>query len=123
MRMSVNALLITLTLVASDPGLSSEYGDAADHLRRAVLATPEVKERIKVLEGKAYNTGEELFGMEKEDWVYFMWAVPLTSGTLSTKPFRNFKTDMFGGVLRPEIEYKFTGDQRVNTMLIYQLEF
>lgn len=119
----VNAALITLTFISADPALSGDYGEAADHARRALMQTEAAKQTMKTLENRGLHIAEEYLGLSKDDWIYFTWTVPLSTGKISTKPFKNFKTMMLGGTLRPEIEYKFTGDQEFNSMLLYQMEF
>ena len=117
----INTVLITLTFVSSSPGLSHQYGEAADHARRALLEMKTVKEATKKLERKTIDGFEDFTGMTKEDLIYFAWAVPVVSGRISTKPFRNLKMDIGDGVIRPEVEYRFSGES--TAFLRYNMEF
>lgn len=110
--------LVAFTVwLSTTPSLSNDYGKAADHIRRALLEYDHVKHRVRVWENKALD----YTGLEKDDLTYVVWTIPLVSGRVSTKPFKNFCYEREDWVLRPEMEYKFQGQESFSGMLIFNL--
>lgn len=101
----IEIYLITLTAISASPSFSDDYREAADYARRAILEMPEVKERVKYLSGQAERTVLNYTGFDKKNLIYFTWAVPVATGKISSKPFKNFGWVEENWSVRPEIEY------------------
>ena len=98
---------------------ANDYDKALNYSRRALLEYQTIKTTVKNVSDIIENETQELTGLSKKDWIYFSIAIPIASGKISTKPFKNFKTELLGGNLRPEIEYQFTSDEKFNSMVVW----
>jgi hypothetical protein len=118
-----DAIVFSLFLVSASPSLGGDYGAAADTARRAYLLTEDgrnIKDRVDKY-GK-YIVHDYL-GLEKEDVIYVIWAVPLVSGRLSTKPFKGLRWKGKSWSLQPEVEYKLSGDNKFTGELVFNYTF
>lgn len=105
-----NFLLISFTVLSSSPGLTGTEREAFNMARKALLATAPVKKSLKVIEKKGKDSLYRYTGMDEKDLIYFSWALPVASGKISTKPFKKLGFHGKDWFIRPEIEYKFRGD-------------
>lgn len=103
-----NFLLVSFTVLSSAPGISGTESDALDAARRALLATDSVKQTVDYVGDKGKREILNFTGMEEENLIYFIWAVPIVSGKLSTKPFKKLGFHGKAWYVRPEIEYRFS---------------
>lgn len=102
--------------------LDPQYTTAADTTRRALLETyqlqSDIKELTKEAERQVYNTT----GLTPQEIAYAGYMYPIISGSISTKPFKNFKYEKDGVTLIPEIEYNYKQDT-VSANLIFVKSF
>jgi hypothetical protein len=111
-------------MVSSSPGLSGEYGPAADALRRQILVQPQVKVLVDHYTTKGDKILQEDLGIDKGDLIYGAIAVSLGKGIVSTKPFKKLAyRSSQGWTLRPEVEYTFKGQSNVSSELIMKWDF
>lgn len=117
-------IIILLTYIGNMSSFDSNYQNAFDTSRRALMEDKDTKKDIEVTTDKVEKWANRRLGVTKEDLVWAAYGAPLVTQTVSTKPFKNLKTTFYGFTVRPEIDYKFNGDpERFKGMLILIKEF
>jgi hypothetical protein len=86
-------------------GLDPTYERASDQARRALLETDMMKMEILHIQDDAEKKLFRYTGLDKNDLIYLAYAAPAFTGTLSTRPFKNFKLDTDYGTIRPQFTY------------------
>jgi hypothetical protein len=114
----VGKFLYLMTFIGS---LNPQFEAASDASRRALLETQMMKDEIKDLEIKADKTLNEI-GVDRDDFIYVVYAYPLFAGKFSTKPIKTFKYTTNDLTFRPELEYTFK-DHSYSTFLIMSKDF
>lgn len=109
--------IILLSLFATNPVLKDNYGMAADNARRALLMHPDVNKDLKEIEKASLKNIKRYTGLDKEDFVYAAYVMPIVMQNISTKPFPKFKYENDFFILRPELNYNLQNKQ-FNGMLI-----
>lgn len=116
------ALLVSLALLYSNPSFSNdEYGRAADFAQRAILQTEYGKKTSKRAEKQGKEILNNYLGLEEKDLVYFIWAVPMIQGGVSTRPLKNFSIRGDGWYIKPELDYRFTGEYSTQLNISWDL--
>lgn len=118
MRRMTDALILSLYLVSASPSLANTYGEAANTARRAYLLTESGKGFKDRIERKGKYFVHDYLGLDKEDAVYFIWAAPLITGSLSTRPLKNVGWKGENWTLRPEIEYRFNHQDKFTGTIV-----
>ena len=118
-----NSFIITLTMLSANPSYSGDYGAAADAARRAVMETPTMKKQVKRGEKYVKDSILPAISMTEAELAYLAWALPVASGKISTKPFKNLKLKTKSWTLRPELEYSFQGQEQFDGKLILNYEW
>lgn len=114
-----NIAFISLTVLSTNPSYSGEFGEAADAARRALMQTEMAKAQIKRAEKYAKKTVLPAIGMDEKDLIYFAWALPVASGRISTRPFKKLRIKTKKWTIRPEIEYKFSGNNDFSGNVVF----
>lgn len=116
---------VWFTLVLASYVPSSADGDtsrALDHARRAVLAQEVVKRKLKDAEETVRNNLESI-GIDEEVLKYAAWTIPVVSGKVSTRPFKNVGWRGEGWILRPELEMSLSNTENYNGQINFEVTF
>lgn len=87
---------------------ADETSEALNHLSRAVVEVPEVKDSIKRVERIANNVMDKYFFLDKEyASVVFTSSIMAAQGKIDTSAFQNLKVKVSDWEVRPNIAYDF----------------
>ena len=94
-----------------DQAISREWStmQAVAYTQRAILALPEVKSKVKMLERRLIH----YIPLERE-YVITTGSIGMAiiRGRVETRPIKNFEVDFMGGRARPDIFYNFRGEDK-----------
>lgn len=114
--------LIALTFLGSNSDLDLRYINSFDSVRRALLEYPEIKSEIQDFSKETEGTVKDYTGLTDKEFAYFVYAYPLAYNKISTKPFK-YSIDFGSFKFRPELEYKFSGPERLTGALVLNKSF
>lgn len=94
-----------------DQPISREWStiQAVAYTQRAILALPEVKSRVKILERRLIH----YIPLERE-YVITTGSIGMAiiRGRVETRPIKNLEVDFMGGRARPDVFYNFRGEDK-----------
>lgn len=117
---AANLLFFGLALSYPLQGWSGEYERAADYTGRALLQTVYMQEQVAYIEHRSDYYLKEYLGTDRDSLVYFVWAAPLAYGKFTTKPFKNLAIKGTYWYVKPELEYRFTGETTTGLNLSWE---
>lgn len=118
--------LILLTFIADTQSMPDQYKNAADTSRRALMADKKNQEDISQVTKRTEHWMDQHTGLRKEELVYFAYASPIVTKSISTKPFGGIKHSFKSGfVVRPEITYSWKPGEpeHMKALLVLTREF
>lgn len=111
-------LLIISFLISINSVYASDHERAAKHIQKAILAYPEVKDKIKSFRNYAFRKT----GISKEHLKYAAMLAPFAQQKITTTKFKNLRWRGENFNLRPDVTYDMR-DGSLNTQVNFTLSF